>query len=208
MVDPLGRTALPDLYAVGEVACTGVHGANRLASNSLLEGLVYGIRIADQLSHSAHRYERGIVRKNTQVFPYTSSLTENVVSSGTMEELTSVQVRSQVRQLMWQYASLRRDEEGLLQAKSRLQTLYAQLVAIQHDQLAMLAEYTETMNMLQVAELVIVAALERHESRGSHWRSDYQAPDQQDAGCHYAFQRLPIDTYGFLEPLEEIAHHA
>jgi L-aspartate oxidase len=208
MVDSLGRTALPDLYAVGEVACTGVHGANRLASNSLLEGLVYGIRIADQLSHSAHRYERGIVRKNTQVFPYTSSLTENVVSSGTMEELTSVQVRSQVRQLMWQYASLRRDEEGLLQAKSRLQTLYAQLVAIQHDQLEMLAEYTETMNMLQVAELVIVAALERRESRGSHWRSDYQAPDQQDASCHYAFQRLPIDTYGFLEPLEEIAHHA
>ncbi len=74
MVDSSGRTALPGLYAVGEVACTGVHGANRLASNSLLEGLVYGIRIADKLAHSAHRYEHGIVRQHTLLYPYTSSL--------------------------------------------------------------------------------------------------------------------------------------
>lgn len=208
MVDSAGRTALPGLYAVGEVACTGVHGANRLASNSLLEGLVYGIRIAAEMALSVRRYERGIVRKNTHLFPYTSSLTKNVASSGTVEELTTVQVRSQVRQLMWQYVSLRRDEEGLLQAKSRLQALHAQLLANQHNQAETVAERIETLNMLQVAEIVIVASLERRESRGSHWRLDYQTSDHQHTTCHYAFQRLPIDPYEFLEPLEEISYHA
>src|SRR5207249_1573422 len=57
MVDTYGRTTLPGLYAVGEVACTGVHGANRLASNSLLEGLVFGLRVADNLSNGNSTYE-------------------------------------------------------------------------------------------------------------------------------------------------------
>ncbi|MBV9710887.1 MAG: L-aspartate oxidase [Ktedonobacteraceae bacterium] len=208
MVDTCGRTTLPGLYAVGEVACTGVHGANRLASNSLLEGLVYGIRIADELARSAHRSERGIVRKNTITFPYTSSLTQCVTSSGIEDKLTTEQVRSQIRQLMWQYVSLCRDEEGLLQAKSGLQTLYTQLANRPHEQVEMITQYTETMNMLQVAELVIVAALERCESRGSHWRMDYQASDFQQAGRHYAFQRLPIDPFRLLEPQKEVTHHA
>ena len=204
MVDTCGHTTLPGLYAVGEVACTGVHGANRLASNSLLEGLVYGIRIADELAQANHPSEHSIVRKNTITLPYTSSLTSNSVSSGTEDNLTSDQVRSQIRQLMWQYVSLCRDEEGLQQAKSSLQALYAQT----YEQSEMLSRYTETMNMLQVAELVIVAALERRESRGSHWRMDYQASDPQQAGRHYAFQRLSIDPFGLREPHKEVAHHA
>ena len=208
MVDSAGRTTLPGLYAVGEVACTGVHGANRLASNSLLEGLVYGIRIADKLGQAAHRDEHSAIRKNTVMIPYASSLSEHVVSSGMVEDLTTEQVRGQIRQFMWQYVSLCRDEEGLLQAKSRLQTLYAQLVANQHNQSATGAGYAETMNMLQVAELVVVAALERRESRGSHWRLDYQTIDPQQIGRHYAFQRPPLDPSGWLNAQKEIAHHA
>ena len=189
MVDSAGRTTLPGLYAVGEVACTGVHGANRLASNSLLEGLVYGIRIADKLGKAIHSHEHSTIRKNTVMIPYTSSLNKHVASSGIVEDLTTEQVRSQIRQFMWQYVSLCRDEEGLLQAKSLLQILYAQLVANQHNQSATGTGYAETMNMLQVAELVVVAALERRESRGSHWRLDYQTSDPQQIGRHYAFQR-------------------
>jgi L-aspartate oxidase len=207
MVDTSGRTTLPGLYAVGEVACTGVHGANRLASNSLLEGLVYGICIADELARPTHHPECGSVRKNTVTFPYTSFLTQSVVSSGTEDHLTTEQVRSQIRQVMWQYVSLCRDEEGLLHAKARLQTLYAQIVSRAHDPVLGEAWYTETMNMLQVAELVIVAALERRESRGSHWRTDYQNADAQLAGYHYAFQRLPIDPFGLLEEVEEVVQH-
>jgi L-aspartate oxidase len=208
MVDSSGRTTLPGLYAVGEVACTGVHGANRLASNSLLEGLVYGIRIADKLGQTVHRDEHSTIRKNTVMIPYTSTLSEHVASSGVVEDLTTEQVRSQIRQFMWQYVSLCRDEEGLRQAKSHLQTLYAQLVANQHNQSATRAGYAETMNMLQVAELVVVAALERRESRGSHWRLDYQTIDPQQIGRHYAFQRPPIDPSGWLNAQKEIAHHA
>ncbi len=207
MVDTSGRTTLPSLYAVGEVSCTGVHGANRLASNSLLEGLVYGIRIADELVLPTHRSERGIVRKNTITFPYTSSLTQSVVSSGTVDNLTTEQVRNQIRQLMWQYVSLCRDEEGLLQAKSKLQALYTQLSARLHEQTETGLWHRETVNMLQVAELVIVAALERRESRGSHWRTDYQTPDPQQAGRHYAFQRLPIDPFELMEPQKEATYH-
>ncbi len=209
MVDTSGRTTLPSLYAVGEVACTGVHGANRLASNSLLEGLVYGICIADELARTPQRSERGIVRKNTITFPYTSSLTRSVVSSGTEDHLTTEQVRSHIRQLMWQYVSLCRDAEGLLQAQSQLQALYAQIVARQHADTATMGSWcTETMNMLQVAELVIVAALERRESRGSHWRTDYQHSDPHQTGRHYAFQHLPIDPFGLLDAPKEAAYHA
>ncbi len=208
MVDSSGRTTLPGLYAVGEVACTGVHGANRLASNSLLEGLVYGIRIADKLGQAVPRYEHSTIRKNTAMIPYTSSLREHVVSSGMVEVLTTEQVRSQIRQLMWQYVSLCRDEEGLLQAKSHLQALYAQLVANQHNQSATGTGYAETMNMLQVGELVVVAALARRESRGSHWRLDYQTSNPQQIEQHYAFQRPPIDPSEWLNETKEIAQHA
>ena len=208
MVDSSGRTTLPGLYAVGEVACTGVHGANRLASNSLLEGLVYGIRIADKLGQAAQHYEHSTIRKNTVMIPYTSSIGEHVASSGVVEVLTTEQVRSQIRQFMWQYVSLCRDEEGLLQAKAHLQTLYAQLVANQHNQSATGTGYAETMNMLQVAELVVVAALERRESRGSHWRLDYQTSDPQQIGRHYAFQRPPIDPSEWLNAQKEIVQHA
>ncbi len=209
MVDTCGHTTLPSLYAAGEVACTGVHGANRLASNSLLEGLVYGIRIADELARTTHRSERGIVRKNTITFPYSSSLTQkSVASSGTVDNLTTEQVRAQIRQLMWQYVSLCRDAEGLSQAKASLQALYSQIAARQQDQAETESWLTETMNMLQVAELVIVAALERRESRGSHWRTDYQDSDPQQAGRHYAFQRLSADPFDLLEPQKEAIHHA
>ncbi len=208
MVDSSGRTTLPGLYAVGEVACTGVHGANRLASNSLLEGLVYGIRIADKLGQVIQHYEHSTIRKNTVMIPYTSSIGEHVASSGMVEVLTTEQVRSQIRQFMWQYVSLCRDEEGLLQAKAYLQTLYAQLVANQHNQSATGTGYAETMNMLQVAELVVVAALERRESRGSHWRLDYQSSDPQQIGRHYAFQRPHIDPSEWLNAQKEIVQHA
>ncbi len=207
MVDSSGRTTLPGLYAVGEVSCTGVHGANRLASNSLLEGLVYGIRIADELGQATHDNEHGTIRDNTVMIPYTSSLGGHVASSGMVEDLTTEQVRRQIRQFMWEYVSLCRDEEGLIQAKARMQTLYGQLVANQ-QQFAMGTDYAETMNMLQVAELVVAAALERRESRGSHWRMDYQATDPQQSGRHYAFQRPPVDPATWLNAQKEIAHHA
>ena len=208
LVDSHGRTTLPGLYAVGEVSCTGVHGANRLASNSLLEGLVYGVLIADWLSHEDGAYDGQSFRKNTTLIAYNPLLSGEDISSGNMEMMSTEQVQSQLRQLMWHYVSLSRDEEGLLEAKRKIQALHRQLSAHKLQQQESTVQMAETINMLLVAELVVAAALERRESRGSHWRLDYQEAEQQLSGRHYAFQRLPIDPSGLLESRKEVARYA
>jgi L-aspartate oxidase len=203
LVDTEGQTTLPGLYAVGEVSCTGVHGANRLASNSLLEGLVYGIRVAEGLAgKKARATGRHTLRAATTLITYDDSLDQEILSSGNMDEVMIRQIRSQLRQIMWQHVSLSRDQNGLLEAKHKVRAWRSLLT---HGEDATLRPYyAETMNMLQVAELVIAAALERHESRGSHWRLDYQATDDRLAKHHYAFQRHCIDHYRCLQRQEEV----
>jgi L-aspartate oxidase len=195
MVDTFGRTTVPNLYAVGEVSCTGVHGANRLASNSLLEGLVYGIRIADLLGGrlSADPAASSFVGRSGSIIRYDDALDDTELQSTAFTgEQSALQVRQRVQQLMWQYVSLRRDAEGLILARQQICAMRA-LVSRMSEQDS---QSFETVNMLQVAELVIVAALERRESRGSHWRSDYQASDVQMASQHFVFKPLRIGSYG------------
>ncbi|MDQ6659647.1 MAG: L-aspartate oxidase [Chloroflexota bacterium] len=187
LVDTYGRTTFPGLYAVGEVACTGVHGANRLASNSLLEGLVFGLRIADSLI-TGHHDDLPSLRRSIPVVLDDDIPQEKPIVQEEIDTYALAQVRHEVRQILWQYVSLCRDEEGLLEAKLRIHALRQRLLTMgsgekQNVQLA------ETTNMLQVAELVIFAALQRHESRGSHWRRDYEMLDEKLVGCHYDFMK-------------------
>ena len=185
-VDTYGRTNVVGLYAVGEVACTGVHGANRLASNSLLEGLVYGVRIADHLTTQDEFVAQKDSDKQTVI--HYNSLQKEILLSGIAVERTAQDVRADLRQLMWQYVSLCRDEQGLLEARRSVQELH-QSLAVLDDRKEQTQQKLETLNMLCVAELVIVAALARHESRGSHWRLDYQATDERLATQHIVLQR-------------------
>jgi L-aspartate oxidase len=202
MVDTYGRTTVPGLYAVGEVACTGVHGANRLASNSLLEGLVYGIRIADHLMGDATESDGQSFRSATLFIHHDNKLSFSMIpSSGRADNHDDQQTRYELRQLMWKYVSLVRDREGLLAAKQQILLMRQKLV------LSGNRETLETVNMLQVAELVVAAALERCESRGSHWRSDYQQQDASLAKQHYAFQPSYIDHCGLWQPYEEVVLH-
>ena len=197
MVDTFGRTTVPNLYAVGEVACTGVHGANRLASNSLLEGLVYGIRIADLLADGAvdkMKSNEGTVQRTTSLIAYEDqSGNGESLSLGRADNQYRWQIERQLRELMWKYVSLVRDREGLLTVMRQIQQMRQSLLS-RADQ-----ETIEIANMLQMAELVVVAALERCESRGSHWRLDYQHQDEKLARQHYAFHRLHIGTYELLD---------
>ncbi len=201
MVDTFGRTTLPDLYAVGEVACTGVHGANRLASNSLLEGLVYGIRIADHLASNTGERDQQFSPRATSFIAYDDRLNNiRTSSSGEADDCNNQKVRYKLRQLMWKYVSLCRDHEGLLLARWEIWLLReSQQNLMSHVR----QETLETINMLQVAGLVVVAALERCESRGSHWRLDHQ--DQDASGRHYAFQPLDIDVYASIQ--KEVMPH-
>ena len=189
MVDTSGQTSLPGLYAVGEVACTGVHGANRLASNSLLEGLVFGLRLADTLAGTIHIALPS--SRHAIPVPFIKTTGETVVFTPNMpDEEALTHIQREVRQLMWQYVSLRRNEEDLLEAQQRIEELRKKLPtferAIEQTQVAQ-THLIEIINMVQVAQLVIAAALQRRESRGSHWRSDYPQMDERLNAMHYVF---------------------
>jgi L-aspartate oxidase len=150
-----GRTSIPRLFACGEVACTGVHGANRLASNSLLEGLVFGRRIAAQV------------------------LTELAVG-GPLPELgvdirgqgvASSAIRRQLQAQMSADAGVLRDATGLARVSTGLQKLAAQRSKEPRT------ESWEATNLLSVATALVAAASRRSETRGSHWREDFPVAD-------------------------------
>jgi L-aspartate oxidase len=218
LVDMNGRTTLPGLYAVGEVACTGVHGANRLASNSLLEGLVYGVRVAEVLARGElpsvpwHSWRQGIslISYSHKETGYTDGS-----SSGSMDVLNSTlsEVRRELRRIMWQYVSLCRDQDGLLTARKRIEALQQSLENVWNRDGNVAWEpipqrdRQETLNMLLVAQLVITSALKRRESRGSHWRLDYQFLDENLTAKHYAFHPSRVDPYGLVQAREEVIAH-
>jgi L-aspartate oxidase len=211
LVDTEGRTTLPDLYAVGEVSCTGVHGANRLASNSLLEGLVYGIRVADHLAASSVRENNADssyhARKGVSTLTYKDIAGAEVPSSGNLDTQSLQQIRAELRQIMWQYVSLGREQDGLLAARRKVEELCSLVLRSGNEEQLSSVQAAETANMLQAAELVIAAALERRESRGSHWRLDYQVTDHHLSGRHNAFQRRQIDLYRLQSSYEELIPH-
>jgi L-aspartate oxidase len=210
MTDVYGRTSLAGLYAVGEVACTGVHGANRLASNSLLEGLVFGLRLATGLADPTSRLSQPAGRLACDVPVYDDPAYDADLLRAQPDEQQIVQARRQVRQLMWQDVSLRRDQAGLLDARRQLLALRQELLKADvapYAHPAILASWRETVNMFKAAELVIAAALRRHESRGSHWRGDYPQLDEQLARTHYVLRPVPVHVEE-AQLLQEVTPHA
>lgn len=145
--DLQGRTNLPRLFAAGEVACTGVHGANRLASNSLLEGVVFGARAAEAMKEFAARLQPTAADSVGLQFPQISEAT--------------------VRGTAWQYAGVRREGEGLAKAVDLLAAV------AQADNPKPVRNDFEVRNMHVVAELIARCALARCESRGGHYRLDF-----------------------------------
>ncbi|MBO8129300.1 MAG: L-aspartate oxidase [Peptococcaceae bacterium] len=166
-----GRTCIANLFAVGETACLGVHGANRLASNSLLDGLVFGRRVVD-FAHPRIDFSKPIRKPS---FDFQDLKPEPPVDT---EE-----IRDELRKVMQQYAGPLRAADGLEQALAFF------------DRWRFLREYEantpqemELRNMLEVGELVVQAALARTESRGGHYRSDY--PDRKERWQkHIIFRR-------------------
>jgi L-aspartate oxidase len=152
-VDGRGRSSLSGLWACGEVSSTGVHGANRLASNSLLEALVFGARVAQDLRGSAGRG-----------FPSGRRIPK--APTGTSRD---AELQHAVRRVMWEKVGVVRDEKGLTAALSELDALSETWPGAAG----------EARNLLGVARLVTAAALARRESRGGHYRSDFPRPDPE-----------------------------
>ena len=148
-----GRTSVPGLYACGEAACTGVHGANRLASNSLLEGLVFAERIAAALAHGLP--------------PPTVAATTGSASGSEQPALLDPAIVRPLQQLMSANAGVLRSGTGLAEAQAGL----AELGAHECDKPD--AAAWEATNLHLVASALASAALMREETRGSHWREDF-----------------------------------
>lgn len=160
ITDLAGRSRLPHLYACGEVSCTGVHGANRLASNSLLEGLVFAERIARDLeqvpkSDSPRRAERWSVPK--------------------LPDRGAAQVAADtIRAVMWEKSGIDRNARGLKECLLTLEDIHGRLPP----------GATEELNLCETAILVARSALARKESRGGHYRSDFPKPRKGWARKH------------------------
>lgn len=174
--DRRGATSVPGLFAAGETACAGVHGANRLASNSLLEGLVFGARAAE----AAAEYGRGLTKH--EVARWKNGGGDEGLEGSGLEGLPDMdKLLNSLRRLMWEKVGIIRTREGLLLALSRLADWDEQLrgrCRTRRD--------WEIQNMVTVGQLVATSALQRENSLGAHFRSD--ATGDSHAGWDHHIQ--------------------
>jgi L-aspartate oxidase len=164
-----GRTALPGLYACGEVACTGLHGANRLASNSLLEALVCAAQMADHLGQSPSPGVRDIAIPEWEYGAAVPS-DESIVLEHNWNE---------VRTCMWDYVGIVRSDKRLERAARRIRNLREEIRQYYLDYLVT-PDILELRNIADVGELIIRSARLRRESRGLHFTLDY--PEKDESG--------------------------
>jgi L-aspartate oxidase len=191
VVDTEARTTLPQLYAVGEAACTGVHGANRLASNSLLEGLVFGRRAARQIaSESQEPWPIAPALSGDEI-----AVEEIVAPHVDITDRMAAEARKQLQRVMWEQVSLRRDVEGLTSAREALRELAGANVVD-----------PETANLLLVAQLIVASALARTESRGGHYRLDSPDRDAARDGRHTLLIPGATSELGTVAPETAVAH--
>ena len=160
-----GRTSVPGLFAAGETACTGVHGANRLASNSLLEGLVFGGRAGIRMRDWT---------RPTWPGPVTSAIAD---PSPAGPGLSIAVPESDIRDLMWTHVGVFRDREGLHRASDVIEPAWQALNRAVSQGAGLDTATWRRASLLIVSRLVVRAALRREESRGAHWRHDFPRID-------------------------------
>ncbi len=174
-VDLDGRTAIPGLWAAGEVTSSGLHGANRLASNSLLEGLVYGAHAGEGASREALA-----VSDNFHALPLGNARIED-----STEPLDTADIRNSLKSLMWRAAGVERNGPQLAEAAEDIEHWCRYVLGRQFSD----PHGWELQNMLVVARIMIAAARKREETRGVHVRTDFPRTDDEHWQRHIAFRR-------------------
>ena len=174
-VDQQGQTTLPGLWAAGEVTSSGLHGANRLASNSLLEGLVFGAHAGRGASAAARE-----MPDRYQIVPFSQAPT-----ASSDEPLDLSDIRNSLTSLMWRATGVRREHATLQAAQDGIDRWCQYVLRRQFNG----PQGWELQNMLLVARLMVHAALQRTESRGVHLRTDHAGLDNKNWNRHLNWQR-------------------
>jgi len=167
MTDQAGRTDVDCLYAIGESAHTGLHGANRMASNSLLECLVYGRSAAEDIISRFDTLSEPVLAREWDESQVTDSDEEVVVSHNWKE----------LRRFMWDYVGIVRTDKRLERAKRRVDLLMGEILEY-YGNFRVTDDLLELRNLATVADLIIRSAMQRKESRGLHYTSDYPDLDK------------------------------
>ncbi|MGB5159235.1 L-aspartate oxidase [Desulfobacterium sp. N47] len=170
VTDMFGRTDIHNLYAIGETACTGLHGANRLASNSLLEALVYAHAVAEESL-------KEISSPDFKSFP-DSPVWDEVGTTDSDELIMVTQNWDEIRRCMWNYVGIVRSDKRLARAKRRIEIIQNE-ISEYYWNFKISADLVELRNIATVAELIIKCAMHRKESRGLHYTLEY--PDRDDS---------------------------
>jgi L-aspartate oxidase len=182
-----GRTTIPGLWAIGECAHTGLHGANRLASNSLLEGLVFGHRAAQALKDLPEAERKK---------PFHDVPDWDVGQAGTPDEAVVItQNWDELRRLMWNYVGIVRSTKRLQRAARRIALLQEEIVEY-YWKYFVTRDLLELRNIACVAQLIVECALARKESRGLHYTIDYPETDAKDPRDTVAKRGVPARPKG------------
>jgi L-aspartate oxidase len=179
--DLCGRTSVTGLYAAGEVAATGVHGANRLASNSLLEGLVFGARAAKAMARDCEHFAIPAAWDDVSSSPSRSALSDAEADRRVETAMDALRV------MMWRCAGLLRDAELMREGREELEKISEDVRAVQSDaSVSRLA--TEASARIEVSRAVLECAMARYESRGAHYRNDFPQKQKSLEQLHTHYQ--------------------
>jgi L-aspartate oxidase len=172
-----GRTNVPGLFAAGECASTGVHGANRLASNSLLEGLVFGHRAAIVALSSSPRHSLRSCHPSPSSMERGMNFPPQAEKKGVRKVVDIQRYKLVIKTAMWNGAGISRSKESLTGVLNRLEMIAKEV-----------SGELELRNMVTVARLIAQAALDRQESRGAHYRTDFPQTDDKSWQRHLVYQ--------------------